>query len=531
MHVVARASSQEHPLLLADLPPSQGQIRLALSIVVLLIVVFGVTAPFRDIQLARVDPFVPILHAAITINDLITSVLLYSQFVIARGRALLVLASGYLFTALIVIPYTLTFPGVFAQAGLLGAGLQTPSGLYWFWHAGLPLAVIAYVLLKEADDRTSISSRPSPAAISWSVVIVIAMVCGLTLLATTGETFLPRVLLDRTQVNLGIRPLYGGSLLLLCAVALALLWRRRRSVLDLWLMVLCCAWLLELTLGTTFVTARYSVGWYASRFFAFITTSFVLMVLLSETTALYAHLARSVMRQRAADRERQISMDTMAASIAHELNQPLGSITLNAETALLLLAQTPPDTDEARAALTDISASAARGTQVIASLRAMFKESAHAKTLCNANDIVREALVILDIELRAQRISVSTELSVGLPPVLADRGLLQQVFLNLIMNAIEAMRPVADHARRLHLTSEFVQGTSNIRMTVEDSGVGIDTSDEDRIFEPFFTTKSTGTGIGLAICKSIIDTRGGSLRASANNPRGTIFEVVVPVSA
>jgi signal transduction histidine kinase len=531
MHVVARASSQEHPLLLADLPPSKGQIRLALSIVALLIIALGVTTPFKDIQLARVDPFVPVVHAVITINDLITSVLLYSQFIIARARALLVLASGYLFTALIVIPYTLTFPGVFTQTGLLGAGLQTPSGLYWFWHAGLPLAVIAYVLLKEVDSRSSMPRRPSPAAIGWSVVIVIAMVCGLTLLATAGEALLPRVLLNRVEVNQGIRPLYGGSLLLFGAVALALLGRRRRrSVLDLWLMVLCCAWLLELTVGTAFVTARFSVGWYASRVFAFVTTIFVLMVLLSETTSLYAHLALSVMRQRAASRERQISMDTMAASIAHEVNQPLGSITLNAETALLLLAQTPPDTDEARAALTEISVSAARGTQLIASLRTMFKESAHVKTWCNTNDIVREALVILDIELRTQRVSVSTELA-ELPPVLADRGLLQQVFLNLIMNAIDAMRPVADHARRLRVTSEFVQGTSGIRMTVEDSGTGIGTTGEDRIFEPFFTTKSTGTGIGLAICKSIIDTHGGSLRASANNPRGTIFEVVVPVGA
>jgi signal transduction histidine kinase len=504
---------------------------LALSIVALLIVAFVVTTPFRDIQLPPVAAFIPVLQAAITINDLITAALLYAQFTIARQRALLILASGYLYSALIVIPFALTFPGAYAPAGLLGAGLQTTVWIYWCWHVGLPLTVIVYALPKDVDRKASAVRSSSSVAVGWSTAIVMALVCGLALLAIVGEPLLPKIMSDGVQVNVSfaVSVIYGGSLVLPVVAALALLWDRS-SVLDLWLKVMCVAWLIEIFLGSVFATARFTLGWYGSRIYALIAAIVLLLVLLSEITALYAHLARSIMRQRAASRERQISMDTMAASIAHEINQPLGSITLNAETALLLLAQTPPDNDEARAALTDIAASAARGTQVIASLRAMFKDSAHAKTPFNANDLVREALDILDIELRAQRVSVSTELSAGLPPVLADRGLLQQVFLNLIMNAIEAMHPVADHARTLRITSEFVQGTSHIRMTVEDSGTGIDTSDKDRIFEPFFTTKSTGTGIGLTICRSIIDAHGGSLRVSTNNPRGTTFEVVVPVS-
>ena len=120
------------------------------------------------------------------------------------------------------------------------------------------------------------------------------------------------------------------------AVALALLWLRRRSVLDLWLMVMCCAWMLEVTMAAILISARFSLGWYAGRIYALIATIFVLLVLLSETTALYAHLARSVVRQRGEREARQIAMDAMAASIAHEINQPLAAMVANANAGLRL---------------------------------------------------------------------------------------------------------------------------------------------------------------------------------------------------
>ena len=141
-------------MLLANLPPSQTHVHLALAVIVVLLIAFAVTLPFKDILLPPVTPSVAILQTAITINDLITAVLLYSQFSIVRQRGLLILASGYLYSALIVIPYALTFPGVYSPTGLLGAGLQTPSWLYWFWHLGLPIAVIGYALLKDVDRKT-----------------------------------------------------------------------------------------------------------------------------------------------------------------------------------------------------------------------------------------------------------------------------------------------------------------------------------------------------------------------------------------
>jgi signal transduction histidine kinase len=525
-----RETSEQQHFLLAALPPSRGQIRLALGVVAALLVAFIATAPFTNTQLPRVDAFIPAFETAIVINDLITSILLFSQFFIVRRWALLVLASGYFFTALIVIPHMLTFPELFGATGLLGAGLQSTVWLYILWHAGSPLAVIIYVLLKDKDEEsgTSMPERSPAAAIGLSVAIVTAMVCGATWVAIAGDGLLPSVFLDRVRMNQSLSSLFGGLIMSLDAVALALLWLRRRSVLDLWLMVMCCTWLLEAVIAAVLINSRFSLGWYAGRIYALIATLFVLIVLLSEATTLYAHLARSVMRQRGEREARHIAMDAMAASIAHEVNQPLGAIALNSQSALLFLARTPPDIEQARAALENIASDSVRGGEVIVSLRAMFKKDVHGRVWFSVNDLVREVITIVDVDLRAQQITISTELRDGVPRLFADRGQLQQVLLNLIMNAVEAMRSIAGRARRLRITSDVIQGSSGVLVTIEDSGTGIDRKDKARIFEPFFTTKSTGTGIGLTICRSIIESHGGTLRASANQPHGTIFHVALP---
>jgi len=192
------------------------------------------------------------------------------------------------------------------------------------------------------------------------------------------------------------------------------------------------------------------------------------------------------------------------------------------------LAETPPNIDKARAAFEAIANDGIRAGTVIASLRAMFKKDTHQRVRFDLNDLLREVLTLVDVDLRAQRVLVSTELCDGLPQLLADRVQLQQVFLNLITNAIEAMRFVTDRARLLRIKSDFIQESSGVLVTIEDSGRGIERKDKDRIFEPFFTTKSAGTGIGLAICRSIIEAHGGHIRASANHPHGTIFHVALP---
>ena len=158
----------EPRILLAILPPTQGQRRLALAIVLALLVAFLVMLPFARMELPAVHSFVPTIQMALLINDLFTSALLFAQFSVARQRAILVLATGYLFTALIIIPHALTFPGAFSATGLLGAGSQTSAWLYIFWHAGLPVAVIIYASLRDADHCTSMAHDSSRRTIVFS---------------------------------------------------------------------------------------------------------------------------------------------------------------------------------------------------------------------------------------------------------------------------------------------------------------------------------------------------------------------------
>jgi hypothetical protein len=233
---MAHEASDQQLFLLAALPPSKWQIGLALGIILALLVAFGATAPFANTQLPRVDAFIPALETAIVISDLATSALLFAQFSIVHRSALLVLASGYLFTGLIVISHVLTFPGAFAPTGLLGAGPQTTAWLYHLWKVSLPVAIIVYVLLQDSDRGPSVAQRAPVAAIGWSVAAVIAIACGLTWVVTAGEWLLPGIVGGATVT----RHLVGGLDISLIASAPAPLWLRRRSVLDLWLMVMCC---------------------------------------------------------------------------------------------------------------------------------------------------------------------------------------------------------------------------------------------------------------------------------------------------
>jgi signal transduction histidine kinase len=399
----------------------------------------------------------------------------------------------------------------------------------YFWHLGSPLAVIVYALIKDDDNKRPASERSPVIAIGSSIAITIAIVCGLTWAAVSEDRILPRVFLDSVQMDQRFTFIFGGLILAFDAIALALLWRRRRSALDLWLMVICCAWLIETTMAAVLISARFSLGWYAGRTFGLIATFIVLLVLLSETTTLYARLALSVMRRRGERQARQIAMDAMAASIAHEVSQPLAAVATNAEAGLHWLTRARPDLDEARTSFKLIMDDSHRIHEVIVGIRSMFQKDARGRLLLDANDLIQETLTMVDVDLRNRRVSVSTDLSDGLPQLLVDRGQLQQVFLNLFMNAIDAMGFVTDRARVLRITSNIIQEAAEVVVTVEDTGVGIAEEDKDFIFEPFYTTKAAGTGIGLTVCRSIIELHGGILRASANEPYGTIFQITLPI--
>jgi PAS domain S-box-containing protein len=236
------------------------------------------------------------------------------------------------------------------------------------------------------------------------------------------------------------------------------------------------------------------------------------------------------LRRELATVSRQITMGAMTASIAHEMNQPLGSIVANANAGLRWLIRAEPNLDEARASLRRIVKDGFRASEVIASIRSMFGKDRGEKSAISVNDLVRDVLSLVHGELENRRISLQNEMLYALPQVMADRVQLQQVFLNLITNAVDAMSSITDRERVLTIRSRIV-GPDRVQITLQDSGTGIDPSDIDRIFDAFFTTKSDGMGMGLSICRSIIESHGGSLSVAPRDPHGSTFQVVLPALA
>jgi signal transduction histidine kinase len=514
-----------HEFVLSNLSPSAAQRRLALGVVLVLLVVFVIVAgPLSTLPLRRIDAFIPAYGTAIFVNDSITAALLFAQFSVLRARALLALANGYLLTALIAIPWTLTFPGVLAPGGGLGAGLQSAVWLYVLSHAGFALSMITYTLLKDADP-IEWRYQSVRTAIIASVGLVTALICCATVLVTAGEALLPRLLLDTLR---GSNLLFYavGPTAALIVLALVLLWLRHRSVLDLWLMVVLCAYTIEIALTVFPVPIRFSVGWYAGRVYGVLSGSLVLLILLKEITILYGELLRAVLAQHREREVRLMTGDAVSASIAHEIKQPLSAMTTNANAGLRWLDRAAPDLDQAKAALQRIVTNGHRAGAVIENIRAFFKRDARTRTSLDVNNLIREALALVRDDLQTHRIAVQADCNEWLPRIEGNQVQLQQVLVNLITNAIDSMA-TEDGERVLSLRSE-VDDSGSVMVSVEDSGKGLEPSAIDRIFNPLFTTKAHGMGMGLPICRSIIEAHGGRLWVTDNLPRGAIFHFTVP---
>ncbi len=224
---------------------------------------------------------------------------------------------------------------------------------------------------------------------------------------------------------------------------------------------------------------------------------------------------------------RQSAVEETAASIVHEMRQPLAAMIANAGAGMRWLEKNPPDLHEAQANLTEIASVGHRANEAIEGIRAMFRRDRQERVALDVNKLILTVLTALGDELQSHQIIVRTELADDLPLVLADRVQLQQVILNLTTNAIDAMSSVAGRSRILRLRSE-IQEPHGVLVSVEDLGFGIDPKNVDRIFETFFTTKSGGMGMGLAICRSIIEAHHGRLWASAGTQDGSVFQFTLP---
>jgi len=222
---------------------------------------------------------------------------------------------------------------------------------------------------------------------------------------------------------------------------------------------------------------------------------------------------------------RLLTGDAIAATIAHEVKQPLSGMITNADAGLRWLDRSTPNLDEARAALEQIVADGHRAAAVIESIRAIFKKDVGNRTSLDVNDLIGEALDLTSADLQRHRIMVEAEPNSHVPQVRGDQIQLQQVLLNLITNAIDSMA-TKDGARVLRVRSE-VHDTGSVVVSVADTGTGIGSQELERIFNPLFTTKAGGMGMGLSICRSIIEDHDGRLWVAPNKPEGTVFHFML----
>jgi C4-dicarboxylate-specific signal transduction histidine kinase len=224
---------------------------------------------------------------------------------------------------------------------------------------------------------------------------------------------------------------------------------------------------------------------------------------------------------------RVMTLGELMASLAHEVNQPLAAVLTNAQACLRWLALETPRPDEARAAVERIVRDSNRASEVIQRIRALVKKGEPQMVALDINDVIREAISLEQREMLSQRVSLRTELASALPPVLGDRVQLQQVVINLVMNAVEAMAPVTERSRDILIRSRQ-DDANEVLVAVRDSGMGINSENADRLFNAFFTTKPSGMGMGLSISRSIIAAHGGRLWASPNADHGATFQFTLP---
>lgn len=676
---------------LSSLPPSPAQRRLALGIVLALFVALAlVTGPFGGMQLGAIHSFVAVYTTAMFVTDLITAIILFAQFSILRSRAILVIASGYLFTALLIVPYVLAFPGVLAPDGLVG-GLQTSAHLYLLWHCGFPLFVIGYALSKNTDASHEMPPEMVRRAIVRSILWTASVAMAAALLCINGGPGLPRIMHDQSTFVSNWLYVVGAPIALLCISALAVLWFRRQSILDLVLMVVMCTYLIEIPPHFYPAPARFSTGWYSVRVTSLVSSSIVLIVLLYEISALYAKLLSAVLGQRRiaelsrmlasetaasqenarlyrelqeregrvrrlfnsniigiftwnldgqiisandafgrivgygsgdmmpgelswkdlmppewdpnddqimtrmlatgvappfeaeyvrkdssrvpvligaalfdgtpkegvafvldltdrkraeqaaresdqryhdierhlADANRIASIAQLSATIAHEINQPLLGIITNCSTALRMLAADSPNIEGARETARRAIRDSNRAADVIRRLRALFSKKEIMLKPLSLNEATREVIEMAWGDLEKNGLVLQLELAQDLPCVTGDRIQLQQVILNLLRNASEAMASVHNRPRRLVISTEL-EGEDHVRLAVRDVGVGLDLEGIHKLFSAFYSTKTGGMGIGLSISHSIIEGHHGRLWAEPNDDQGATFSFSIP---
>jgi signal transduction histidine kinase len=520
--------------LVSTLQPSARHRQVALAVAVVSALIFLVAAPFAKLPLPVVEGFLPAYQSALVIFDLITAVLLLAQFRIWRSAALLLLAAGYTYSALMATAHALSFPGLFAPAGVIG-GPQSTAWLYFVWHAAFPLFIVGYTLLK--NGKAQFVSGPARNGTILCLLLAGASAAVSVLLAI--EDALPPIMAGNRDAPAKL--VVAISTWLAGLGALWLLWRRQpHTVLDLWLMVVLCVWAADTALAAVLNGARFDLGWYAGRVYGLLASAFVLAVLLLENSVLYSRLGEKQRELEQASREKSEyaaalqnalaelesanrDLRAFVGSLAHDLQQPITTIASFAQ-VMQRHAQSLPTANAHH--LERIVSAAAWAHRMIKALLefARLGEAPLVKQTVDLNGIVGEA---------KSKVSGDAERPIdwrvgSLPTVQGDPSLLLLAFVNLLSNAVKYTR--TREGAVIWVESTMHPGGGHA-LCVRDNGVGFDMAHAARLFTPFErlhrSDEFEGTGMGLANVRRIIEKHGGTVTAGAEPGRGAAFTIVL----
>ena len=522
-------------------PREKGLARLVIAVS---LVGFVVGVPFVQERFAPFPAFIPAYEAAFLVTDLITAVLLFSQFSRLRSLALLLLASGYLYDALMIVPHALSFPGVFSEAGLLGAGPQTTAWLYMLWHLGFVLFVLGYAVIARSDVDT-MNAGPTR-AIAFACGIVAVLVLALTLLTTAGQDLLP-VVMNGSSYSLNVTKGIAPAIWIVMAVVLGVLWWRSvPTVLELWMMVVLVALLLDFAFSAVLGAHRYDFGFYAGRVYGLLASSFVLGTLLVEANRLYGNLGGALAlagqrdaalfrsREKLAQAQRFEAFSQLLAGVAHDFNNLLTVISGGLELALgdLRIAAAP------RRSLEASLRAAHRGEQAAQQLLIFSNRQRLRPEVLNANEAIAN-LQSLIAKAAGEKVQVTTKLSPVLWPAHIDRTQFETALLNLVINARDAMNGAGEltietgNVTLDAAASADLPAGDYLLTAVSDTGPGMPPDIAAHAFDPFFTTNEagTGSGIGLTQVNAFARRAQGQAKILTEPGKGTRVEIYLPKSA
>lgn len=513
---------------LFDTPPRRREVRIGIAVVALLFAAAILVYPVSDRLWPEVTAFVPVVDTVIVVGDVIIAANFFTQAAIFRSRSLSVLAAGYLFIGLVLIPQALTFPGAFSPIGLLGADLSTSAWFAATRRLAFPIIPILYVLIRNKEDSGSRNfDDDGTANVAIGVWVAVGLAGALTFGILAGQDFLPALFSSRADAIFVKILILNLSAITLTLTAFALVYRSRKCVLDVWLLVALASWLIQSFMNLP-LHARFSIGWYALYTMMLMSNMIILVALIAESNRLYARLALATAARSRARQAERMSIDAVAAAISHEVGQPLTALSLNASAAMSSLRAKSPNVEKAIVAVGEIQESAKRSFDVLRSIRSMFSKQPGWASETDLNALIQQSLLRLEREMAAAKISAELDLDRDLPAIMANRVQLQHVVANLLVNAVESLNSIRGRRRRISVLSST--SGSHVSLEIGDNGASLTEEEAWSVFDAFQSSDSDSKGIRLSLCRTIVEEHGGRIWATPGEKQGMVFHVELPIT-